>query len=91
MLTAAVWAAVGGGAGFLCIGCVEARLGRLLTAADFAPTRINWPHPRDTPRLADALARAPHPLGDVWTDYPHGRPTARGTNVVRRTPSRRTP
>jgi hypothetical protein len=63
MVTAAVWKAAGMPAptvkgynetdgDFLCIGCIEKRLGRALTAADFANAPINAPSPSDTPRLA---------------------------------------
>lgn len=53
MVHNAVWAQAGMTAGFLCIGCLEQRLGRPLTGADFMPTPpINQPSPEcDTPRL----------------------------------------
>jgi hypothetical protein len=38
--------------GFLCIGCLEKRLGRELTAEDFPDYPINHQHDLDTPRLA---------------------------------------
>jgi hypothetical protein len=38
--------------GFLCIGCLEKRLGRELTAEDFVDAPINHQHDLDTPRLA---------------------------------------
>jgi hypothetical protein len=38
--------------GFLCIGCLEKRLGRELTAEDFPDCPINHQHDLDTPRLA---------------------------------------
>jgi hypothetical protein len=38
--------------GFLCIGCLEKRLGRELTAEDFPDCPINHQHHLDTPRLA---------------------------------------
>jgi hypothetical protein len=41
---------------FLCIGCIEKRLGRTLTAADFTNASINEPSPWDTPRLAERKA-----------------------------------
>ena len=47
-----VWATAGMEEGFLCVGCLEGRLGRELTAADFTPAPINDPDPWDTPRLA---------------------------------------
>lgn len=40
----------------LCIGCLEKRLGRSLTAADFTDVPANIPIPWDTPRLAAAKA-----------------------------------
>ena len=54
-----VWAAAGMGpdedSGFLCIGCLERRLGRPLIGGDFPPhLPINWPDlwwHDDTPRL----------------------------------------
>jgi hypothetical protein len=46
-----LWRAAGAGKGFLCIGCLELRLGRKLTARDFTCALINDPHPWDTPRL----------------------------------------
>lgn len=36
--------AVGSIKGMLCVGCLEARLGRTLTATDFPPVHINNPH-----------------------------------------------
>jgi hypothetical protein len=67
MLRFEVWQEAGG-ARFLCVGCIEARLGRLLCADDFAPpppalpglpepTDLNTPSPWDTPRLADRKRR----------------------------------
>lgn len=54
MVSNDVWKAAGMGEGFLCIGCLEIRLGRTLTAADFpAHLPINDPDPWDTPRLAN--------------------------------------
>jgi hypothetical protein len=38
--------------GFLCVGCLEKRLGRQLTAEDFPDYPINHQHDLDTPRLA---------------------------------------
>ena len=42
MVTDEVWALGGAGRGFLCIGCLEARIGRRLTAADFTGAPCNW-------------------------------------------------
>ena len=36
---------------YLCIGCLEARLGRQLTAADFPDYPVNQPRPYNTARL----------------------------------------
>lgn len=71
MVTAEVWAAAGmpppkirmqyeSDGDFLCIGCLEKRLGRILTPADFSNVPINEPSPWDTPRLA--ARKAPNPL-----------------------------
>lgn len=58
-----VWAAAGmlPRGGMLCIGCLEARLGRWLTAADFAPVPVNdlrrgW---RGSARLLSRLTAVP--------------------------------
>ena len=47
-----LWEAAGMDNGFLCIGCLEARLGRGLTAPDFTAAIIDMPHSWGTPRLA---------------------------------------
>lgn len=39
----AVWAAAGMGDGYLCIGCLERRLGRTLHRADFTSAPVNDP------------------------------------------------
>jgi hypothetical protein len=56
MLHKEVWEAAAGvgfpGPRFLCVGCVEARLGRRLTPVDFADVPLNDPDPWDTDRLA---------------------------------------
>ena len=52
MVTNEIWAAVGAGQGFLCIGCLEARLGRILTPADFIECGLNNLDTADTPRYA---------------------------------------
>lgn len=62
--------------GFLCIGCLQQRIGRLLTAADFTRARVNDPqHPWNTEQLAAALQRRPLQ-----------RPAAPGRVFLRRTP-----
>lgn len=51
-----VWATAGMPAGFLCIGCLEARLGRELRPVDFLDCLLNDPDdPWHTPRLAARL------------------------------------
>jgi hypothetical protein len=67
VVTKEVWEAAGmPHAGFLCIGCLESRLGRLLCAADFTDCPLNDPATVDvmryawswrTPRLTDRLSR----------------------------------
>ena len=53
-----VWSAAGMTTGYLCIGCLEQRLGRTLCAADFTDVPINDPDdPWHTPRLADRLTQ----------------------------------
>jgi hypothetical protein len=54
-----VWTAAGIRDGFLCVGCLERRLGRSLAPDDFPDLPINEPgDPWDTPRLAARKARA---------------------------------
>ena len=48
-----LWEAAGMGAGKLCIGCLEERLGRRLTPPDFTKCRVNEPRDGDSPRLAE--------------------------------------
>jgi hypothetical protein len=45
-----VWTSARMQDGMLCIGCLEARLGRRLMAHDFIDAPINDPSPLDTPR-----------------------------------------
>jgi len=60
MVTNDVWAEAGMTTGYLCIGCLEARLGRTLVAADFTRVPINEPgNPWNTARLDDRLADVP--------------------------------
>ena len=47
-----VWQAAGMRQGFLCIGCLERRLGRRVGPEDFTKVPINRPSPWDTERLA---------------------------------------
>jgi hypothetical protein len=57
MVHSAVWAAAGMPyAGYLCVGCLETRLGRTLTARDFKDVPLNRPGVRrHSPRLHDRL------------------------------------
>jgi hypothetical protein len=76
MLTPAIWEAVGGGKGFMCLGCVEGILGRPLRRSDFITAAVNIPgHPWNTPRLEAALARTGprRPIRAVRRRWP--RPT----------------
>ncbi len=44
---------------YLCIDCLERRLGRLLSGADFSDAPVNWPGMfPDTPRLAELKSAA---------------------------------
>ena len=56
MVTKALWEQAGMDSGFLCIGCLERRIGRRLTPADFPDLPINYPDPWDTERLASRKA-----------------------------------
>jgi hypothetical protein len=62
MLTEDVWQHELGldtGAGMLCIGCVESRLGRTLNNADFADVPLNYKNDRfmKSDRLSDRISR----------------------------------
>jgi hypothetical protein len=69
IVTDEVWAEAGGIAGtscvhdgdlILCIGCLEARVGRTLDEADFPSFRpVNKPSPWHTERLNDRLGWSP--------------------------------
>jgi hypothetical protein len=59
MVHNSVWAAAGMRDGFLCIGCLETRLGRELNRDDFPDMPINDPDSWDTLRLASARMRGP--------------------------------
>ena len=56
-----LWVQVNGGEGFLCIGCLEERLGRELNANDFPAFPINdlTQHTERSARLVDRLSRVP--------------------------------
>jgi len=47
-----VWSAARMGDGYLCVTCLEQRLGRTLCARDFTAYPVNLPSPWDTPRIA---------------------------------------
>ena len=57
MVHDALWRAAGNVRGYLCIGCLERRLGRQLVAADFTDAVVNRLEHWHAPRLAAALAR----------------------------------
>jgi hypothetical protein len=61
MVRSHVWAASGmkPDGGFLCIGCLEERIGRQLGPADFASVPVNTDHPLHTPRLRSRLRGTP--------------------------------
>ena len=42
--------------GMLCIGCLESRIGRILTSDDFTNAPLNQPSRRNSTRLASRLA-----------------------------------
>jgi hypothetical protein len=46
-----------GGGGFLCIGCLENRIQRTLTRADFIEAPVNHPSNQMSVRLQDRLSR----------------------------------
>lgn len=64
MVDDAVWAQAGDAQGWLCIGCLEERLGRGLTPDDFPPIPSNDDNRIDTVRLRNAKGsgRATEPL-----------------------------
>jgi hypothetical protein len=51
-----VWERAGMKRGFLCIGCLEKRIGRRLRSADFTDAPVNNSHPWNTARLRDRLS-----------------------------------
>jgi len=58
MVNDQVWAAAGlePDSGWMCVECLEARLGRELVADDFADLPMNAPDYPHSPRLADRIA-----------------------------------
>lgn len=61
MVADALWAAHGAGDGYLCVACIERRMGRPLTPTDFTDAPCNEPDPWDTPRLAARKAGVVQP------------------------------
>lgn len=60
MVIPRVWAAAAGPStrGFMCIGCLQRKLGRPLRSTDFTAAPVNNPdHPWKTPRLREAMLR----------------------------------
>lgn len=58
MLRNEIWKLTGVGEGYLCIGCLETRLGRELTGADFFGCPLNsMPEFQRSERLIDRLGR----------------------------------
>jgi hypothetical protein len=53
-----LWGEAGMAGGFLCVGCLESRIGRMLTPADFTAAPINDPDSWDTSRLASRKSLA---------------------------------
>jgi len=51
-----VWP-IGGLDGFLCVECLECRIGRRLVPGDFPDVPANAPNPADSPRLRAAKGR----------------------------------
>jgi hypothetical protein len=53
MVRNTLWKRAGMTDGFLCVGCLENRIGRKLKPSDFSEAPVNDPDSWDTPRLAD--------------------------------------
>jgi hypothetical protein len=77
MLCGPVWVAAGAPDGDLCVGCVEARLGRPLVPADFAVVAVNEPHPWQSVRLVSRLVGVSEEALAGWW------PPQAGTNRAR--------
>jgi hypothetical protein len=56
MVKNTIWLEAGNVEGYLCIGCLEQRLGRMLNLNDFTSAPVNSPSPWDTARLASRKA-----------------------------------
>lgn len=55
-----LWAEAGMKDGFLCVGCLEARIGRPLNRLDFPDDLpVNWDKGTETDRLLEAKTRPP--------------------------------
>lgn len=69
MVTDEVWAAAGGSGDYLCIGCLEERLGRPLVPDDFGAIPLNDDREIDTIRLrlAKGSGRCVEALYDLAT------------------------
>ena len=52
-----VWQEAGLERGYLCIGCLEVRIGRRLTPRDFRICPVNGPSTLDSPRLTSRRGR----------------------------------
>lgn len=57
MVHDAIWTAARAGYGYLCIECLERRIGRQLARADFTSAPVNWQEGDRSPLLTDRLAR----------------------------------
>jgi hypothetical protein len=66
-----VWAASGLGpnGGFLCVGCLETRLDRTLTPADFLACPLNATPEWRSPRLADRMGDTTWMLAEIERFY----------------------
>jgi hypothetical protein len=59
MVHNAIWQQAGVAGSYLCVGCLEHRLGRRLVPKDFTAAPVNGPSPWDTPRLASRKLNEP--------------------------------
>lgn len=67
MVKNSMWEAMGAGTGYLCIDCLEGRLGRTLRAEDFSDVPLNNLDTVDNPRWAWSYrtTRLTHRLGNT--------------------------
>lgn len=56
MVVDALWEAYGAGEGFVCIGCLEARMGRELRAEDFQDVKLHQDERPRSERLSNRLS-----------------------------------